>query len=67
MRQVSNKILVLLLLGLLSLTVSAQTNTRRKKLKATPILKTNQRSIKVKSYVRKGKTVRAHKRTITNK
>jgi hypothetical protein len=67
MRQVSNKILVLLLLGLLSLTAAGQTSARRKKLKATPILKTNQRSIKVKSYVRKGKTVRAHKRTITNK
>jgi len=41
-----------------------QTSTRRKKLKATPVLKTNQRVIKVRSYVRRGWPVRAHKRTI---
>ncbi|HEV7645137.1 MAG TPA: hypothetical protein VGO50_14430 [Pyrinomonadaceae bacterium] len=65
----SSKILFLLILLTVGLIqpVPAQTNSRRKKLKATPILKTNQRSVKVKSYVRKGKTVRAHKRTITIK
>ena len=66
------KILLLFVLGIFTLAgyiqpVDAQTTQRRKKLKATPVLKTNQRVVKVKSYVRDGSSVRAHKRIVTKK
>jgi hypothetical protein len=69
MRIMSYKILFLLILLTAAFIqpAAAQTSSRPKKLKATPVLKTNQRVVKVKSYVRKGSTVHAHKRTYTKK
>jgi Rieske Fe-S protein len=41
-----------------------QLSPRKKKLKATPIPRNDKRRVQVKTYLRKGKTVRAHERWI---